>query len=147
MRIWYKGKSYLPEEFSVVTGNFDIPVRFGATVATLWFDGLLELGASAGVNLAYQGARGGTPSTCSLLTCPGADPSAPPPAGTHFNYVDARLHTTLKLDLSAKINVTENAYIEAFADNITNSDQNLIASATNPWVLGRTFWIGSGLKF
>jgi hypothetical protein len=138
--IWYNGRSYRPEQFDAVTGNFDIPLRFGATVATLWFNGFLELGASAGVNLAYDGAR--------YLNR--SEPHTNPATGlsaSHQVWADARLHTTLKLDLSAKINVTENAYIEAFADNITNSDQNINAAVDNPWVLGRTFWVGSGLRF
>lgn len=135
----YKGKTYLSEQFTALTGNMDIPVRFGATVATLWFDSALELNASAGVNLGYEGI--GFVRNASVRN-----------TITNTNtlqglYDDRKFTPTLKLDLSGKIHVTDQAYVEFFADNITNSRQNIIATYDNPWVLGRTFWIGSGLNF
>jgi hypothetical protein len=139
-RIWYNGKSYRPEEFDAVTGNFDIPVRFGATVATLWFNGALELGASAGVNLGYEAARYLNRSEQHLNPETNRNSS-------HQVWQDAKLKPTLKLDISGKLNVTEQAYVEFLAGNVTNSDQNLNAAVGNPWVLGRTFWVGSGLRF
>jgi hypothetical protein len=140
-RIAYNGQSYLPDQWTgVVTGNLDIPVRFGATVATRWFDGLLELNASAGVNLGYQGvAYSGGPPTVAVPGCT--------PLTSCSLYVDHQFGATLKLDFSGRLNVTENAYIEAFANNVTSSGQNVIANGESPWVLARTFWVGSGLKF
>ncbi len=134
-RIWYNGKSYRPEEFDAITGNLDIPVRFGATLATVWFNDILELNASAGINLGFQGVYNT------------GKPPTPPVTPAAIEYVDKQFGATLKLDVSGRINVTEQAAIDFRVDNITNSDQNLMATDDNPWVLGRTYWIGSGLRF
>lgn len=137
-RISYKGKSYRPEEFTEVTGNLDIPVRIGATLSTVWFDGLLELNGNAGINLGYQGvANTNKPDKVTDGCTAGAG---------CYKYEDINFGTTLKLDVSGRINVTEQAAIDFHVDNITNSTQNAVSYYDYPWVLGRTFWIGSTLK-
>lgn len=137
-RIWYNGKSYRPEEFSVVTGNLDIPVRIGATLSTVWLDGMLELNANAGINLGYQGVQ----NTQHLV-------SHQTPEGTqalHYEYADKSFGSTLKLDVSGRINVTEQAAIDFHINNITNSAGNAVSYYDYPWVLGRTIWVGSTVK-
>jgi hypothetical protein len=137
VRIWYKGASYLPEQFNGVTGNLDIPIRFGATLATLWFDGALELNASAGINLGFEG-----------VAPTGASNSVPPGQSvTHQYWGDKTFTPTLLLDVSGQINVTEQAAIQFNVSNLTNSTQNLVATAEAPWVLGRSYWVGSSLRF
>lgn len=138
--IWYNEQSYGRGQFNVVTGNLDIPVRFGATLATLWFDGVLELNASAGINLGYTG----------VYDTGGDEPHPVVPGGpdvTHDRYNPYKFGTSLRLDVSGKINVTEQASIQFFAQNLTSSGQQVIVTNDNPWVLGRSFWVGTGLKF
>jgi hypothetical protein len=134
--IWYNKRAYRVEEFDAITGNLDIPVRFGATLATVWFDGFLELNASAGINLGFQGVSVGTGTTpCGTFS------------GSCTNYVDRAFTPTLKLDVSGQINVTEQAAIQFSASNITNSAQNAVTTDDAPWVLGRSYYLGSSLRF
>lgn len=140
-RIWYKEQSYLPEQFTEVTGNLDIPVRFGATLATIWFDGFLELNATAGVNLGYMGVYNTAVPAVSKPIYPGG------PSVAHDIYDDRKFGATLKLDVTAQLNITEQAAIQLKAFNLTNSSQNAIANDNNPWVVGRSLWVGSALRF
>jgi hypothetical protein len=132
-RILYKGDTYLPEQFAAVTGNLDIPVRFGATLATVWFDNTLQLNLSAGVNLGFQGVGYVTDNIIGGVR--------------HAVYEDRKFGAALKLDVSGQINVTDEAAIEFSVSNITNSTQNTITSNDLPWVLGRSYWVGSALRF
>lgn len=137
-RIYYNGKSYRPEELRAITGNLDIPVRFGATLATVWFDDLLRLNFSAGINLGYEGIY--DTGTNRSISVNGVRMS-------HDVYADRKYGATLKLDVSGQINVTEEAAIQFSANNITNSAQNTITTEDAPWVLGRSYWLGSALRF
>jgi hypothetical protein len=144
-RIYYSGASYLPDQFNEITGNLDIPVRFGATLATVWFDGFLELNASAGINLGFMGVYDTTnlKTDAQIGKSVGCTPAC-------YEYGDRKFGATLKLDVSGQINVTEQAAIQFRADNITNSDQNALVTSAyndNPWVLGRSYWVGSALRF
>ena len=136
--IWYNGQSYLPSQFGEVTGNLDIPVRFGATLSTVWFNDVLELNVSAGVNLGFDGVyytgraywlqEGGN-------------------WIRHNEYADKKFDATLKLDVSGRINISEHAAIDFSVENITNSDENLVTTSANPWLMGRSYWVGSAVKF
>lgn len=136
--IWYNRASYRPSNFKAVTGNLDIPVRFGATLSTLWFDDLLELNVSAGVNLGYNGVA---------FTGTSRQPDSSGKLVAHDVYEDKAFNPTLKLDLSGRVNVTEQAAIEFNFENLTNSKQNAVTTAAAPWVIGRSFWVGSALRF
>ena len=134
--VYYNKSVYSPGAFTAVTGNFDIPVRFGATLATVWFDDLLELNLNAAVNLGYDGVySNGTYANAAIGCTPYCNRFDP------WTYKAA-----LKLDLSGRVNVNEYAAIDFHVDNITNSTQSYVATYANPWVLGRSFWIGSTLK-
>ena len=93
-----------------------------------------KLNATAGVNLAFEGVY-----EKGLVNKPGC--------GFCTEYADRVFNPTLKLDLSGQINVTEQAAIQFSASNVTNSAQNQTTLATAPWLLGRTYWIGSALRF
>lgn len=135
--VYYKKNVYAPGAFSAVTGNLDIPVRFGATLATVWFDDLLELNLNAGINLGYEGVyASGTIFDPTIVGCT--------PACSQFDPWSYK--AALKLDLSGRVNVNEYAAIDFHVDNITNSTQSYVATYQNPWVIGRSFWIGSTLK-
>jgi hypothetical protein len=130
----YNKKIYTMAQFGALTGNLDIPVRFGATLATVWFDNLLELNVNAGVNLGFNGVY-------NTGTTVGGNAN-----GSIYEYKDKVFDTTLKLDISGRINVSEFAAIDFYAGNITSSAQNTIGTVDNPWALGRSFWVGSTLK-
>lgn len=139
--IIYKGKAYRPEEFVAVTGNLDIPVRFGGTLSTVWFNNLLELNLNAGVNLGFTGVYD-TKIISGFFTNPIC------PRGVLCNeYRDRQFKASLKLDVNGQINVTEEAAIQFSINNITNSTQQTFTLAEDPWVLGRSYWIGSALRF
>lgn len=134
--VYYNKQLMRAEQFDALTGNLDIPVRIGGTLSTIWLDGFFELNVNAAVNLAFQGVR--YTGTSGGQTVAGQ---------TVREYVDYNFKDTLKLDINGRFNVTPQAYIEVYANNITNSDQNTQALDANPWVLGRSFWAGTGLKF
>ena len=136
--ILYKGVVYAFEQFTSVTGNLDIPVRFGATLSTIWFNDLLELNFSAGINLGFQGVYASSPyqeygvEGCEI----GCDV-----------YDDRQYAASLKLDVNGQINITDQASVQFSVNNITNSTQQTVTLETEPWVLGRSYWIGSALRF
>jgi hypothetical protein len=132
--IYYNGQSYTRTAWTEVTGNLDIPVRIGATLSTAWFDNVLQLNLSAGINLGYEGVH----DTDTTISYNGI---------THDYFVDKKFATTLQLDASGYVNVTEQAMIEFHVNNITNSTGNVVATYANPYVLGRSFWLGSSLRF
>jgi hypothetical protein len=132
--ILYKGKSYTPESFTAVTGNLDIPVRIGGTLSTSWFADRLWVDLSAGYNLGYQGVYD---------TGDEEEFNGRP----HAIYDDKQFKPVLMLDLAASLAVTEQASINLHVNNLLNSPGNRIATNDNPWLLGRSFWLESALRF
>ena len=132
--IYYKGQSYTPESFTAVTGNLDIPIRIGATFTTNWFNDILVLGLNASYNLGYEGVY----DTGDSIEFGGHQ---------HTIYEDRAFDPVLQLDLTADIAVTEQAYVSARINNILNTEGNAVSTNANPWVVGRSVWIESGLRF
>ncbi|WP_171946484.1 TonB-dependent receptor plug domain-containing protein [Hyphomicrobium sp. CS1GBMeth3] len=132
--ILYKGKSYTPLTFNEVTGNLDIPIRVGATLSTNWFDDLLLLGFSAGYNFGYDGVY----DTGINKLFNGV---------THDVWDDTSFDPAFKLDMFGQINVTEYASIDFSVNNVTNSPGNAITTSNIPWVRGRSYWVGSTVRF
>ena len=132
--IYYKKHSYTPDSFTAVTGNLDIPVRLGATFTTSWFNDVLMLGLSAGYNLGYEGVY----ETGESIEFNGRE---------HSVYEDRTFDPVLQLDLTADIAVTKQAYVSARINNILNTEGNAVTTNANPWVVGRSVWIESGLRF
>ncbi|MBI1651373.1 hypothetical protein [Hyphomicrobium sulfonivorans] len=132
--ILYKGQSYTPLSFVDVTGNLDIPVRIGGTLSTNWFNNMLVVDLSAGYNLGYQGVY--DTGTNVMFN-----------DRVHDVYDDRKFKAVLKVDLAAYVAVTEQAYIKAHVNNIFNTPGNAIATYENPWMIGRSFWLESGLRF
>lgn len=132
--ILYKGQSYTPLSFVEVTGNMDIPVRIGGTLSTSWLNNMLLVDLSAGYNLGYQGVY--DTGVNEMFN-----------GRQHDVYDDKKFKAVLKVDLAAYVNVTEHAYISAHVNNIFNTPGNAIATYENPWLIGRSFWLESGLRF
>lgn len=133
-RILYHGQSYTRGGFNAVTGNLDIPVRVGATLATTWFNDRLFLALSVGYNFGYDGVYD---------TGVTEDFEGRP----HEVWDDRTFKSALMLDLAGEVAVTEHAAIEFQVNNILNTAGNATANNNNPWVRGRSYWMGSILRF
>jgi hypothetical protein len=132
--ILYKEQKYTEETFTAVTGNLDIPIRVGAVLSTSWFNGMLTLDLNASFNFAYEGVY---------------NTGAPPVEIDGLDYLvydDRTFKDTLTLDLAGQLNVTENAAVVFQVDNLTDSIGNSVASNQNPWVHGRSFWLGTKIR-
>lgn len=144
--MFYNGNEYRSEQFTTVTGNLDIPVRFGATLSTVWFNDLLELNFSAGVNLGFQGVYDTNEYVFTGDIVDGHEVSAVCDNGCSY-YKDRKYSASLKLDVNGQINITDQAAIQFSINNITNSTQQTVTAQDAPWVLGRSYWLGSALRF
>lgn len=136
--IWYKEQSYTKESFTAVSGNLDIPIRLGATVATSWFADRLWLSLSAGYNLGYEGVY--DTGDDEMHAHNGADRE-------HDVYEDRSFGAVLQLDLDARYFVTEQAYINVHVNNLLNTAGNAVTTNDHPWIVGRSVWVETGLRF
>lgn len=137
--IWYGGESYTKEGFTAVSGNLDIPIRIGATFSTSWFGDSLWLALSAGYNLGYEGVYD-TGVNEIHTDASGVDRQ-------HDVYEDRSFDAVLQLDLDARYYVTEQAYVNLHVNNLLNTAGNKISTNDHPWVLGRSVWVESGVRF
>lgn len=136
--IWYQGQSYTKGSFTAVSGNLDIPVRLGATLSTSWFADKLWLSLSAGYDLGYEGVY--DTGNDEIHGHNGVDRQ-------HDVYGDRSFGSVLKLDVDARYFVTEQAYVNVRVNNLLNTAGNAVTTNDHPWVIGRTFWVESGLRF
>jgi hypothetical protein len=137
--IWYNDQSYNPLTFTEVTGNLDIPVRIGATLTTSWWDDFVQVSLSANYNLGYDG-----------VYWTGRSENHPNRSGqtvSHEVWDDTTFDPRLILDVFGQINVSEHAAIEFQVNNLTNSPGNAITTDANPWLRGRSYWVGSTVRF
>jgi len=133
--IYYKGQRYTALTFDQVTGNLDIPVRVGATLTTSWFNDALFVDFNAGYNFSYKGVYNTD------------EDYIHPDDGLRYNIYDDRdFSPTLMVDMHVQYNVNEMVAIEAQVDNLLDTAGNSVATATNPWVRGRSFWLGTKLR-
>lgn len=131
--ILYKEQPYTLQTFGQVTGNLDIPVRIGATLTTSWFNDALFVDFNAGYNFGTEGVY----DTDVDRTI----------AGITYNVWDDRTFSpTFNLDMHAQYNVSDMVAIELEVDNLLDTAGNSIATTTNPWVRGRSFWLGTKLR-
>jgi hypothetical protein len=151
---WYNNTSYNPAEFDKVRGNLDIPLRSKFDLKTSWFDDRLTAGITANVNFPYDGVRSTgdecTGSTSSSATCQ-VSAGSESVDKTHTIYEDFRYNTTITFDLKAayKIAQTENTSfdVELSVYNLFNETGDTRSSDDNPWIVGRTVWLGAKATF
>lgn len=136
--IWYKGQSYTKSGFSVVTGNMDIPLRLQASLSSTWLDESLTVDVAANYNFAYTAAR----YTDENVTVDGK---------SHEIYADHDFSGLLTFDLAASYKVYEkdNAglSLNLRVENLFNDTGNALSSTSNPWMIGRTVWVGAKATF
>lgn len=147
--VWYEGKSYTRDEFDVATGNFDIPVRAAIELSGSWNDGGLKAGLSTGVTFGYAGARCQTSSTSD---CAEADRENPV-HGTqpHQLYEPHDYGSVVTVDLGAQARLADlrgnPVLLELKVTNLFDAGGNGVASADNPWIAGRSAWLGASVAW
>lgn len=152
--VWYNDTSYSPAEFDRVLGNLDIPLRSRIDVSAKWFDERLTTAVTANINFPFDGLRS-TDTEC--VASASATATCSVPAGseaigkTHDIYEEFRYGTTVTVDLKASYQLakTENTSfdVELSVYNLFNETGNRRASYDNPWIVGRTVWLGAKATF
>lgn len=137
--IWYKNKSYTLAGFNVVTGNMDIPLRAQTGLSTKWLDSRLTLDINANYNFGYTGVKNTDQNPIVINGL------------SHEIYEDFDFDPTLTVDLAASYKVYEEEdrgmTVNLKVNNLFNEIGNATASANNPWVIGRTLWVGASAEF
>ncbi|WP_018632513.1 TonB-dependent receptor [Neomegalonema perideroedes] len=140
---WYQNASYTRPEFDVVTGNFDIPVRASAELNTSWLDGALEAGLSADVIFGYKGARYTGDEANRVNPIHGSQP--------HYLYEEFDYKPVVTLNFSGRARVAEVAgnpvYVDLHVANLLNETGNRISTEDNPWIQGRSLWLGTSVEW
>lgn len=137
-RISYKGMSYTQAGFNAVTGNMDIPLRAQVGLTGSFFDERLTLGLSANYNFAYDGVAdsGDTEDIDGI---------------EHEIWEDKAFDGVLTVDLSGSYKVAaiddHGLTLNFKVVNLFNELGNATASNDNPWVIGRTLWVGASAEF
>ena len=141
--IWYKDKSYTRSDFNVVTGNFDIPIRASAEINGSWWDGALQAGLSADVVFGYDGARYTGYEATRVNETYGSQP--------HYLYEEFDYDPVVTLNLSTRARVAKiegnPVYVQLNVANLLNETGNRIATEDNPWIAGRSFWLGASMEW
>ncbi len=151
---WYRGQSISPEEFDRVRGNLDIPIRSKLDLVSNWMDNRLGLGLTGNLTLGFDGTRD-TDVNCTTSISPTATcrvaAGAPGLGKTHNMISDFQYKPVFTLDLTARYKVAElkdTAFqLEMKVLNVFNNTGNKTASADNPWIVGRTVWLGAKATF
>ncbi|WP_198527605.1 TonB-dependent receptor [Rhodobacter capsulatus] len=136
--IWYRGTSYSRAEFSELTGNYDIPVRAQVELQTSWKDGQYGLGIGADINFAYDGVRDTDVDETHTNPTYGDRP--------HSLFEDYRFKTYAQINLSAQARIFTDGDREAYLKlKIANLLDDSAGPSTlqNPWVEGRSVWLGT----
>lgn len=136
---WYNDTSYTLSEFGVVTGNMDIPVRSTIELRGSWDEGRFELGLGADVAFSYTG-----------VIDTGDEINVPNGQGTvvsHYVWEDRKFDATVSVNLSARVRLAQidgnPLNLDLKVSNLLDDTGNRMASTSNPWMQGRTFWVGT----
>ncbi len=136
--IYYNNKSYTKAGFNVVTGNMDIPLRLQSGISTAWFENRLFVDVSGNYNFGYKGVRY-------------ADSNIVVDGIQHEIWEDYDFSPTFTVDLSTNFLVYKkdetNFSLNFKVLNLFNEQGNAKASTSNPWVIGRTVWVGARTEF
>jgi hypothetical protein len=153
-RIWYNKQSYSMGEFGMAQGNMDIPIRTSLDLVTTFFDERLTVGLSGNLNLAYDGVRG-TDTTCTPSTSVNA--TCRLPAGSeglgvsHDIFEDFHFRPVATFDLNTTYRAVNSEYgaldFEMKIQNMFNESGNRVSTATQPWIAGRSIWLGAKATF
>jgi len=113
-------------------------LRLQTGLSSKWLAEKLTLDVAANYNFAYTAAR----YTDEDVTVDGK---------SHEIYEDHDFSGLLTFDLAASYQVYEKndagLSVNIRVDNLLNETGNSIASTSNPWVIGRTVWVGAKATF
>lgn len=136
--IYYQGRSYTLGGFSVVTGNQDIPLRAQIALDSAWMDGRLNLGMAMNYNFAYEGAA----DTGDTIVFNGIN---------HDLWEDRSFKPVLTVDVGGAFTVAKkddaSLAVNFKISNVFDETGNATAGTSNPWVRGRSFWLGASATF
>lgn len=137
-RISYKGMSYTKAGFNAVTGNMDIPIRAQVGLTGSFFEERLAVGVAANYNFAYDGVA----DTGKVEDIGGVQ---------HDIWSDKAFDGVLTVDLSGSYkvaNIDDHGLTLNFKVlNLFNELGNGTAKDGQPWVIGRTLWVGASAEF
>jgi hypothetical protein len=140
-RIWYNDNPYVGAEFDKVRGNLDIPLRGSVELRSSWSNDLVRVGLIADLTDSYTGAI----ETGDRVTNP-AD-------GERYDvYEDHKFGNQIQLHLNSSIRLFTNSAGNEFrldvrVNNLLDETQNGTATDSNPYVQGRSVWIGGNYTF
>lgn len=137
-RIAYKGMSYTQAGFDAVKGNMDIPLRAQIGISGSFFDERLLLGLSANYNFAYDGVA----ETGDTEDIDGIQ---------HDVWDDKAFDAVLTVDIAGSYKVASiddhGLTVNFKVVNLFNELGNATAQDKQPWVIGRTLWVGASAEF
>ncbi|MBL3564630.1 TonB-dependent receptor plug domain-containing protein [Rhodovulum sulfidophilum] len=137
--IWYKGKSYTGAEFGEVTGNLDIPIRTTVELNSSWKNGRYALGIGADVAFGYTAA----------LDTDENDTYENPEYGwqPHDIYEDYEFDAAVSTFLTARVRMARlssgDLDLNIKVANLFDDIGNRRATDKNPWMAGRSFYVGT----
>lgn len=144
----YNGVAYRAEDFNVVTGNMDIPLRASATIRAQMFENSLELWTTANYTFAYEGVVAARDANNNVITkdCPTLG------AGKRCEvYRDKTFKPELLVNAGATYKLPKFKFGEAElnmrVENLFNMKGNAIASNSRPHKAGRRIWLGMKASF
>nr|WP_321511200.1 TonB-dependent receptor plug domain-containing protein [uncultured Celeribacter sp.] len=142
--IAYHDESYLKEAFKQVTGNLDIPVRATFELRSSWKQDRFGLGLGADVTFGYDGVRdSGRP--VDLI-----DPATGREA-SHDLFEDYKFETMTSVFLTARAQVAEvhgsTVTVNLKIDNLFNDTGSREATDANPWIEGRSVYLGTSVEW
>jgi hypothetical protein len=136
--ILYKGKSYTRSNFGKVTGNLDQPLRGTVAVHSSWMEGGFDLGLSADLTAGYKGViRDGGQTHEGVY---------------HYVYKDHDFDPYVAVNLAGsarvvKLDQDRELRVDFKVTNLLDRQEEGSATDSNPWVQGRTVWVGSTFDF
>lgn len=141
--IYYAGNSYTLDEFGQVTGNMDIPVRSTVELRTKWAGGKYSLGLGADVVFGYDGVVFSDQTGIFIHPVHGSQ--------RHDIFVDKRFKATATAFLSASARIAEirgkAIDLNLKVSNLFNETGNRTATNSNPWIAGRSFYLGTNVTW
>ncbi|RAP40768.1 hypothetical protein BYZ73_13430 [Rhodovulum viride] len=137
--IWYDGRSYTRNEFDQRTGRRDIPVRATVELGSNWKNGRFGLGVGADVSFAYTGVRNTDERETHSHPTYGAR--------THDVYEDYEFDTAVSAFLTARVRLAQlrggDLDLNVKVANLFDDTGGGTATDSNPWIPGRSFYVGT----
>uniref|UniRef100_UPI003BA8D8AA hypothetical protein n=1 Tax=Stappia sp. TaxID=1870903 RepID=UPI003BA8D8AA len=137
-RILYNGQSYSYGGFAVITGNMDIPMRAQLAMTSRWYEGRFDLGFAANYNFPFTGVE----DTGRTEMFNGV---------RHEVWQDKDFDGTLTVDMHSSLELVQDGdrsvRLNLTVSNLFNETGNATADNSNPFIRGRSAWLGLNATF